>query len=183
MQPVKLLSRVLDEITERERSYLFTLSDLKSVFPEHSPGAFKALINRGEKNGIFTRVCHGLYLYAKGAGTEGLVLYHAAARLRSSAFNYLSLESVLSDAGVISQVPLQWITVMSSGRSSTIDCGRFGHIEFIHTKKSPKDVAGQLVYDSRCRMWRASLELAVRDMKAARRNMDIVDWEMIHEPL
>ena len=46
-----------------------------------------------------------------------LVLYHAAARLRADALCYLSLESVLSDAGVISQIPINWITLMTSGRS------------------------------------------------------------------
>lgn len=37
---------------------------------------------------------------------------------------------------IISQIPINRITLMSSGRSSIINCGTFGSIEFIHTKKS-----------------------------------------------
>jgi hypothetical protein len=67
-----------------------------------------------------------------------MILYHSAAKLRAGEFNYLSLETVLSDAGAISQIPMNWITIISSGRSNIIDCGAFGKIEFIHTTTSPK---------------------------------------------
>jgi hypothetical protein len=86
---------------------------------------------------------------------------------------------VLSDAGIISQVPLRWITLMTSGRSGKISCGRFGTIEFIHTAKSPQRLAKDLHYDPRCRLWRASVPLALADMKAARRNMELVESNSI----
>ncbi len=108
-------------------------------------------------------------------------MYHAAARLRANEFNYISLESVLSDSGVISQIPMNWVTLMSSGRSYIVDCGDFGHIEFIHTKKVPDSIGAQLHYDMRCRLWRASVELAIRDMVLTRRNIDLIDWEAVHE--
>lgn len=72
---------------------------------------------------------------------------------------------------------------MSSGRSAVIPCGEFGTIEFVHTQKQPSDLAGQLSYDARCRLWRASVEQAIRDMKAARRSLDLVDWEVVDEPV
>lgn len=101
--------------------------------------------------------------------------FHAAAKLRAHCFNYLSLETVLSDAGIISQIPMNWITLMSSGRSQTINCREFGHIEFIHTKKKPADVAALLTYDSRCHLWRASADLAIRDMRATGRDTDLME--------
>jgi hypothetical protein len=91
------------------------------------------------------------------------------------------LESALSDAGVISQIPMNWITLMSSGRSSIIDCGSFGHIEFVHTRKPPDSVAAQVSDDPRCRLWRASVVLALRDMALTRRSTDLVDWEAARE--
>jgi hypothetical protein len=91
------------------------------------------------------------------------------------------LETALSDAGVISQVPINWITLMSSGRSHVVDCGDFGHIEFIHTERKPSDLADQLTYDVDRHLWRASLPLALRDMKATRRSLDLVDQEALHE--
>ena len=96
-------------------------------------------------------------------------------------FNYLSLETVLSDASVIPQVPMNWITLMSSGRSHVVDCGDFGHIEFVHTAQRPAEIGGELSYDVDRRLWRASVKQAIRDMRATRRSMELIDEEMLHE--
>ena len=174
MQPSKQLSNALAALADGDR-YLFTLSDLKCVLPEHSQEAFKALLSRSVRTGILQRVCYGLYLFPPAVKDTGSILFHAAAKLRAHCFNYLSLETVLSDAGIISQIPMNWITLRSSCRSQVIDCGEFGHIEFIHTKKKPSDVAKFLVYDPRCRLWRASVDLAIRDMRATGRNTDLME--------
>jgi hypothetical protein len=68
--------------------------------------------------------------------------------LRAAEFNYLSLETVLSDVGAISQVPMNWISLMTSGRSHVVDCGDYGHIEFVHTAQKPDEVSNELAYDS-----------------------------------
>jgi hypothetical protein len=133
------------------------------------------------KSGLLTRVCRGVYLYPKAGYSKGFVLPHTAARLREGSFCYLSLESVLSEAGIISQIPLGWITLMTGGRSGIIDCGKWGAIEFIHTKKTPENLSAELVYDERYRLWRASAALALRDMKAAKRATDLIDWEAARE--
>ena len=72
----------------------------------------------------------------------------------------------MSDAGVISQLPMGWLTLMSSGRSHVVDCGEFGRMEFVHTARGPGQLAAELVYDADCRLWRASVKLAMRDMRA-----------------
>ena len=180
MQPIKRLAQTLENLADEEH-YLFSLRDLSAIIPGQSSAAFKALIGRAKKNGLLRPVCRGLYLYSKVNYPAGLILYHAAARLRAHEFNYISLESVLSDAGVISQVPMNWITLMSSGRNYIVDCGAFGHIEFIHTKKSINSVVSQTNYDPRCRLWRASVSLALRDMALSRKSTDLVDWEAAHE--
>jgi predicted transcriptional regulator of viral defense system len=174
MQPMKELARLLERLASAEQ-YLFSLDDLRSALPEASPGALKALLCRAEKSGLLRRVCRGIYLYPRVAYPAGLVLFHAAAKLRADAFNYLSLETVLSDAGVISQIPLNWVTLMSSGRSHIVDCGDFGHIEYIHSKRRSADFADRLSYDQDCRLWRASVALALQDMKLTRRSMDLID--------
>lgn len=182
MQPIKQLTQFLGKTADVDH-YLFALRDLEPVIPGLSPAALKALAARAEKNGLLKRVCRGLYLYPAVQYPAGLVLFHAAARLRAHEFNYISLETALSDAGVISQIPMNWVTLMSSGRSHIIDCGTFGHIEFIHTKKSADSVASQIHYDTRCRLWRASVPLALRDMVSARRNTELVNWEAANELL
>jgi predicted transcriptional regulator of viral defense system len=180
MQPIRKLAHVLENLADEEH-HLFTLADVQGAIPGYSPGALRALVSRAEKTGLLRRVCRGLYLYPKVDHARGLILYHAAARLRAGEFNYISLESVLSDAGVISQVPINWITLMSSGRSQIMACGDLGTIEFIHTAKQPADLADQLSYDPRCHLWRASVALAIRDMKAAKRSLDLIDREAATE--
>lgn len=180
IQPIKQLAGILENLADNDH-YLFSLQDLSAAIPGQKSASFKALIGRAEKNGLLRRVCRGIYLYPKVDYPSGLILYHTAARLRAHEFNYISLESALSDAGVISQIPINWVTLMSSGRSHIVNCGNFGHIEFIHTKKPLDSVTSQLNYDPRYRLWRASVARALKDMTLTRRNTDLIDWEVARE--
>jgi len=182
MQPIRQLALGLERLATSEH-YLFTPDDLRALLPDLSDSAFKTLLSRAVSGGHLSRVCRGLYLYEGVDFPRGLLLFHAAARLRADAFNYISLETALSDAGVISQIPINWISLMSSGRSNTIRCGNWGTIEFVHTAKTPDAVASRLHYDSRCHLWRASVDLALQDMRATRRNMDLIDWSAVNEPV
>jgi len=175
--------RFLLETCANPEQYLFGLSDVSPVFPELSGPALKMLMSRAVSDGLLRPVCRGIYLYDRVPFPSSLVLYHAASKLRADTFNYISLESALSDAGVISQIPLQWLSLMSGGRSAVITCSSWGTLEFVHTEKKPEQLAGQLVYDERCRLWRAPVALALRDMKACRRPLDLVDWSVVDEPL
>jgi hypothetical protein len=180
MQPIKILNNWLRQNANNEH-YLFSLQDLRALCPTLSDSAFKALLSRVAKLGCLERVCRGLYAYSVSTLSDGLLLFHAAAYLRSDQFNYISLETVLSDAGVISQIPLNWISIMSSGRSGIVSCSGFGTIEFIHTNQKPTDLSDQLTYDANCSLWRASVRLALRDMKRVHRNCDLIDWDVANE--
>src|ERR1039457_177784 len=166
MQPIRQLETVLESLADGEH-YLFTGSDFEAALPGREGVA--VLLCRAQKAGVLKRVCRGIYIYPRVNYPRGLVLFHAASRLRASGFNYISLETALSDAGVISQVPINWITLMSSGRSQVVKCGDFGRVEFVHTAQLPGDLAEELTYDPECRLWRASTRLALRDMRATRR--------------
>ena len=182
MQPIKQLTSSVALLATPEH-YLFTPWDLRALLPDLSMAAFKTLLSRAVVHGHLARVCRGLYMDERVASSHGELLFHAAARLRADTFNYISLETVLSDAGVISQVPINWITIMSAGRSNIIRCGEWGTIEFVHTRTRPETITGQLHYDSRCHLWRASVSLALRDMRATRRNQDLIDWGAVDESL
>ncbi len=182
MQPIKRLAQTLADLADGNHA-VFSPADLRAVLPKHHPGAFRALLSRAVKDRLLRRICRGLYLYSRADYSRGLILYHAAVRLRADAFNYISLESALSDAGAISQIPMNHVTLMSSGRTATIRCGEFGVIEFVHTKKRPGELTSELTYDWRCHLWRASVGLAIRDMKAAKRSLDLVDWETVDESI
>ena len=179
-QPVTRIISTLNDLANKDRC-LFTLSDLRGILPEPRAGAFKTILCRAVKKGVLKRVCRGLYLYPQPDCEQGLMLFHTAARLRAGEFNYISLETALSDASVISQAPMNWITIMSSGRRNTIRCGEWGTIEFVHTCRKPAELRDNLTYDARCRIWRASVSLAIRDMRLTRRTLDLVNQEVASE--
>ncbi|UOA07418.1 MULTISPECIES: type IV toxin-antitoxin system AbiEi family antitoxin [Methylobacter] len=177
MQPIRRLMQSLAQLAGPEH-YLFTPDDLRAILPDLTESAFNTLLSRATKQCHLIRLCRGLYLFDKVAPITGLLLFHAAARLRADYLNYISLETVLSDSGVISQIPINRITVMSSGRSSVISCGRWGSIEFVHTCQKPQELVGQIYYDTRCKLWRAKVPQALRDMRATHRSTDLIDWSV-----
>jgi hypothetical protein len=61
-----------------------------------------------------------------------------------------------------------------------VDCGDYGHIEFVHTAQRPDEVAGELAYDPDLHLWRASVRQAMRDMRVTRRSLELVDQEVLH---
>jgi hypothetical protein len=171
MRHIRLLERTLHHWGSPER-YLFAPSDLAAAVPD-CPN-LNVLLSRAVTAGILQRVCRGIYLYPVKDYPAHLLLFHAAARLRSAHFNYISLETALSDAGIISQIPMGRVTLMSSGRSHVIDCGNLGSLEFVHTNQKPNQLAAELTFDSECHLWRASPRLALRDLKATRRSQDLI---------
>jgi predicted transcriptional regulator of viral defense system len=180
MQPMNYLVQWLIKHADQEHC-LFTPHDLRALCPDLSDSAFKTLLSRTASAGHLNRLCRGLYLFPAAYVPNGLILFHAAALLRADEFNYISLETILSDAGIISQIPMSWISIMSSGRSNIITCDNFGTIEFVHTRRKPEDVMQQLVYDTDCRLWRATIPLALTDMKLTHRNCDLIDWDLANE--
>jgi len=180
MQPLQTLRDNLETLADAEH-YLFETSDFFPLFPGMKVEALRVLLGRAAAAGFLLRFCRGIYLYPKAGYPKGLELYHVAARLREERFCYLSLENVLSEAGIISQIPLGWITLMTAGRSGIISCGNWGSIEFIHTKRSFEALSPRLFYDKQRRLWRAAAALALEDMRIAKRPMDLIDWDAARE--
>jgi len=182
MKPMLKLIRGLREEPDGANQ-VFALSDLRALLPTHQHGAFKSVVTRLEKRGDLIRVCRGIYILPESTLRGSDLLGRTAARLRANQFNYLSLETVLSDAGVISQIPVNRIMLMSSGRSSVISCGVYGTIEFVHTRKKAADLAADLSYDSHSQLWRASVPLALQDMRDTQRDTGLMNWEATDESI
>lgn len=178
MQPVTLLRSTLERCGEKNHC-LFSLEDFLSLFPDFTEENLRMLLSRGVQKGILERVCKGIYLYPKADYDSSLLLFAVAAKLRCDHFNYVSFETVLSRHGLISQLPLGWIVVMTRGRRGIINCGRFGSVEFIHTQSVSDKKLSQLHLDSVTGMWWASPQVAFQDMKKARRPLDLVDQEAL----
>lgn len=177
MQTLKILKNILLDLADSEH-FLFSENDFHSIFPDLTVQNLRMTLSRVVKNGILERVCKGIYLYPKSGFDSSILLFKVASKLRADFFNYVSLETVLSQSGVISQMPLGWITVMTTGRRGIISCGRFGSVEFIHTQKTLEKITPSLHLDSATGMLWASEKLALQDMKDAKRPLDLVQKEV-----
>ncbi|AKO78006.1 type IV toxin-antitoxin system AbiEi family antitoxin [Vibrio antiquarius] len=156
--------------------YVYTKRDLRRVFFDDADETFKKGLSRLVKSGILESACKGIYVFAysknKGANTIELV----AGALRRGEYNYISLESALSEYGLISQIPISTLTVMTTGRS-----GRFktlyGIIEFTKTKRDALDILNSTNKTDRHLRF-AKKEAALRDLKRVGRNTHmLVDAE------
>ena len=174
MQPINLLREILENNKDKGH-FLFSVQDFSSLFPNFTEENLRMLLSRASKNRILERVCKGIYLYPKSGYDSSLVLFKVASKLRSDCLNYVSLETVLSHESIISQQLLGWITVMTTGRSGVIKCERFGTVELIHTEKHLEKIMPHLRLDIQTGMWWADLELAMQDMKNAKRNMGLIE--------
>jgi len=156
--------------------WAFSSATLHQLFPEQARTRLKALAQH-QKAGLITHVARGLYVNPRARSLPGDVLTALVQFLRPWDFKYLSLESALSDAGVISQIPAR-VTLMTTGRTQTF-VTPYGTIEFVHTTQRPEDLRHQVVWDNRKGFPVATTTRALRDLKRVRRNLDLV---IIHEP-
>ena len=154
----------------------------RAIFPQVSNATFRALLSKAAAFKLITRICKGIYLYRPAYTTpDGCLLFHVATLLRADKFNYISLETALSQYSIIPKNNDNWISIMSSGGSNKISCGDFGTIEFIHTKQKPSDIKAHLFYHKERGLWQADVILAIRDMKRIRKNLDLIDWHKVNE--
>ena len=86
----------------------------------------------------------------------------------------MSLESQLSYLGVISQIPMSYLSVMTTGRSGTFTTD-YGTIEFTHTNREISSLEDGVYFDDEIGMFRANEKRAIADLKRVGRNMDMVE--------
>lgn len=165
----KDLLRQLDRWDSRG-IWAFTLPTLRLLFPESEQALLKG-IGRQEKLGLIRRICRGIYVNPRARSLPPDILPALIDIIRPWDFNYMSLESVLSEAGRISQMPGR-LTVMSTGRSQVFETP-YGVIEFVHTKRTPEKTPG-VTYDTSRHVYVASPETALRDLRRVGRNLDLM---------
>lgn len=153
--------------------YVYTTKDLAKIFSDDSRHAFQAGLKRLVKNQILQRAARGVYVYAYSRNISADTVELIARSLRRGHYNYVSLESALSLCGVISQVPVDRLTVMTTGREGEFKTP-FGVIEFTHTSRSISEIVDNVVQVGRpLRM--ATKAAAYRDLKRVGRNVHLVD--------
>lgn len=95
------------------------------------------------------------------------------AKVLHGEYNYVSLESALSEYNAISQIPVDRLTVMTTGRKGEYHTA-FGVIEFTHTKRSLDDILFS-IRDVGRPLRMATPQAVWRDLIRVARNTHLVD--------
>lgn len=161
---------------DKKGRYVFTKHELAKLFPDDSPKTFTESLNRLVKDGILQRACRNIYLSPMANSLAGYTIEQIAKTLRQGKYNYISLESALSEYGVISQVPIDRLTVMTTGRKGTYKTP-FGIIEFTHTERDINDIINNTRTVETRPLKIATKAAAWRDLKRVGRNTAMVNLE------
>jgi hypothetical protein len=143
------------------------------------PSYLKLMMKRFSDQRVLIRAVRGIYVNPAARSTPADVRRHLVRFLRPREISYVSLESKLSEAGVISQITttLTCMTTGSPGRFET----PWGAIEFTHTDRKIDIGTDILVQDDG--MLDATIRTAVRDLRRAGRNLDLIDNEILGDAI
>ncbi|MEL4398788.1 type IV toxin-antitoxin system AbiEi family antitoxin [Shewanella algae] len=157
---------------DRKGIYVYTKGNLRRLFFDDTADAFKQSLPRLIKQGILERPCRGVYLFALSR-RDSYAVEHIACALRRGEYNYVSLESALSEYGAISQIPISYITVMTTGRKGVFKTP-YGTIEFTHTQRDDMDILHNTIKIPQRPLRMATEAAALRDLKRVGRNLHML---------
>lgn len=160
---------------DKKGVYVMTKRDIEKMFPSESEKALEKSLQRVVADGLLVRVAKGIYLNPSAVSKTSRVIEDIAKALRPGCYSYISLESILSEYGVISQIPLSRITIMTSGAKGIYDTP-FGTIEFTHTKRSPLEILYRSMHIKGRPLRIAQKQAAVQDLFRVGRNTNMIDF-------
>lgn len=156
---------------DKKGVWAFSSSTLRLMFSEPE-ATFQQALARHVTSGLIGRVVKGLYYNPRARSLPANALEEILPFLRPLSFTYVSLESALSEAGVISQIPAR-LTCMTTGRSGVL-CTSFGVVEFVHTHRPLESLnEGVRLTDGRPAPV-ADPDRALADLRAVGRNLGLV---------
>lgn len=158
---------------DRQGIYVFSRGDIEKMFPNEKEKTLEKSLQRLVREGILERIVKGLYLNSLAVSKKSRVVEDIAAVARRGHYSYLSLESILSEYGAISQIPLSYLTVMTSGARGLLKT-RYGVIEFTHTQRSFEDIVKKTVLAPGRPLRIATLQAAKQDLRRVGRNVNLL---------
>ena len=153
---------------------IHTTAELAAMLGERPSAALTKLLSDSVQKGLLRRVAKGLFESRITPPEATTVIYKIAKKLRPGVISYVSLESQLSASGLISQLPIDRLTLVTKGRSGVFNTP-YGVIEFTHSKKKLNHIAAQLNFDPAIQMYRASDQQALADLKDCNRNLGLLE--------
>jgi len=167
------LLKTLDQLDQEQSMWLFTTGMFRTLFPADAPATLKSQLKRLTRNGLLSQVSRGVYANERARSMPVARLEAVVPYLRPNELTYLSQESRLTDLGLISQMPIDRLTLMTTGRSYIYPT-RYGTLEFTHTSKAPEMILGETTLNKETGLLEASEALALRDLRRAGRNLHMI---------
>ena len=172
---------LLDKLDEADRRgvWAFTPATFAALLGNPAPNYLKLMMKRLADQGVLTRAARGVYVNPRARSMPSDVRGGLIRFLRPREMSYVSLESKLSEAGAISQVPtvLSCMTTGSPGRFDT----PWGAIEFTHTDRDVEFGTDVHVRDDG--LIEATVERSARDLRRVGRNAGLIDSEVLAEAI
>jgi predicted transcriptional regulator of viral defense system len=158
--------------------YVFARRDIEKMFPKESGKAMDKSLQRMAADGVLLRVAKGFYVNPIAKSKNRWIAEEIAKALRPGCMSYVSLESILSEYGVISQIMIGRLTVMTTGRSGIVETP-YGIIEFTHTKRMRSEILGRTLEAKGRPLRIATKQAAIRDLLRVGRNVNMMDLEAL----
>lgn len=175
----KDLLKVFDEHDRESHVWLYTPTMFRILFPDETDSSLKMSLRRHVKSGLLKKVKKGLYANERARCAPADKLPALVPHLKPGEINYVSKHNRLSELGVISQMPLNSLAVMTSGTSQTFKTC-YGTVTFTHTQRPIGFILDHTELDQETGLLVADRELALRD---GLRSGDKALKELINEQL
>ena len=172
---------LMDRLDEADRRgvWAFTSATFAALLGNPAPSYLKLMMKRLADQRVLTRAARGVYVNPRARSMPSDVRAALIRFLRPREISYVSLESKLSEAGAISQVPTV-LTCMTTGSSGRFDTP-WGAIEFTHTDR---DIDfGTDVHTRDDGLLEATVERSARDLRRVGRNVGLIDSETLAEAI
>lgn len=158
---------------DRRGLYVLSRRDIEKLYPEEGDKAMEKSLVRMVEDGLLQRVAKGIYLNPTATSKNRWVAEEVAKALRPGHLSYVSLESILSEYGAISQIPINRMTVMTTGKSGVVETP-YGMIEFTHTKRKAAEIIRRTMLPKGRPLRIATKEAAVKDLLRVGRNSNMI---------
>ncbi len=178
MNRMDLIQKLAD--LDRRGVYVLAKRDIEKLFPAEGEKAMEQSLKRMVGDRILTRAARGLYVNPAASSKNRWIAEEVAKALRPGCLSYVSLESILSEYGVISQIPMNRLTVMTTGARGLVETP-YGTIEFTHTKRGVAEIVKRTLAAKGRPLRIATKQAAVRDLLRVGRNVNMMDPEALKD--
>jgi hypothetical protein len=157
--------------------WAFTPASFSALMGGIESGYLKLMMKRLSDQGVLVRAARGVYVNPHARSLPPDVRRGLVRFLRPREVSYISLESKLSEVGVISQIATA-LTCMTTGAPGRFETP-WGAVEFTHTDRNIDVETDVVVQDDGT--LEATIRTAVRDLRRVGRNLDLIDEEVLAE--